>query len=85
MDEYKTTINIYLNGAGVVYHVKQDVETVKYAFLQCSDLVSSGGFYIPAIFTDVKHRDEIIPMVIINPANCASIEIYESYSVRKGK
>ena len=85
MNEYKTTININLNGAGVQYHVKEDVENVKYKFIQCSDLVSNGGFYIPVVLFDVKQRDEIIPMVIINPSNCASVEIYESYSVRKGK
>ena len=85
MNEYKKTININLNGAGVQYHVKEDVETVKYALLQCSDLGSSGGFYLPAVFTNVKHVDEILPMVIINPLNCASIEIYESCFARKGK
>ena len=85
MNEYKTTININLNGAGVQYHVKEDVETVKYALLQCSDLGSSGGFYLPAVFTNVKHVDRILPMVIINPLNCASIEIYESCFAGNGK
>lgn len=85
MEEYKTTINVYLNGAGVLYHVKEDVETVKYALLKCSDLWSNGGFYLPASFYDVLHGGEILPMVTINPSNCASVEIYESFYARKGK
>jgi hypothetical protein len=79
MNEYKTTINFYLNGAGVQYHVKEDVEVVKH------NLKENVWQCIPTTFYDVKHRDEIIPMVIINPANCASVEIYESYFARKGK
>jgi hypothetical protein len=79
MEEYKTTINVYLNGAGVQYHVKEDVETVKKMF----ELLGYEREFL--IFYDVKHRDEIIPMIIINPANCASVEIYESYFARKGK
>lgn len=78
MEEYKTTININLNGAGVQYHVKEDVENVKYKFIHCSDLLGSGGFYILVVLFDVKQRDEILPMVIINPAHCASVEIFEN-------
>ena len=83
MEEYKTTININLNGAGVQYHVKEDVETVIIMFKNI-DYDGSGQGFKYIWFYDVKERDEILPMVIINPLNCASIEVYESYSVRKG-
>ena len=79
MNEYKTTININLNGAGVQYHVKEDVETVKKMF----KLVDSERPFF--ILYSVQHRDEILPMVLINPSNCATIEIYESCFARKGK
>ena len=79
MNEYKTTININLNGAGVQYHVKEDVETVK----RMIELVDSEREFL--ILYQVQRYDEIIPMVIINPSNCASVEIYECHSVIKGK
>ena len=79
MNEYKTTININLNGAGFEYHVKEDVETVK----RMIELLDSEREFL--ILYQVQRYDEIIPMVIINPLNCASLEIYESYSARKGK
>lgn len=85
MNKYKTTINICLNGAGIQYHVKEDVETVKNAFRRWEDSANNDEFCTPPIFTDVMYWDEILPMVIINPAGCATIEIYKIYSARKGK
>ena len=84
MNEYKTTIKINLNIYNVLYHVKEDIETVKIMFNNI-DYDGRGQGFKYIWFYDVKHRDEILPMVIINPLNCASIEIYENLYAGKGK
>ena len=77
MGEYKTIINVNLDGAGVTYYVKEDTNNVKNMF-ENIDFGTGEGFKFVVLYDAMKNRDLIIKMLMINPSSCASVEIYEN-------
>jgi hypothetical protein len=76
MEGYKTIININLNGAGMLYRVKEDIKSVKNMFEKL-DYGTGIGFKFVIFYNALENNIRLIEMLFINPSNCASVEIYE--------
>jgi len=76
MEGYKTIININLNGAGMLYRVKEDIKSVKNMF-ENLDYGTGQGFKFVIFYNVIENGRRVIDMLFINPSNCASVEIYE--------
>lgn len=72
MENYKTKINVNLNGAGELYYVNQSCDEVVDAFEQSSCVM----------FKNAAVYGREIELLVINPSNCASVEVFKNESYR---
>ena len=77
MEGYKTKINIYLNGAGFTYYLKEDYEVVKNDFYSMLQISVQNGFAMNLVYQNAMGDGGQIDLLTLNPINCASVEIYE--------
>ena len=68
MENYKTKISVNLNGAGELYYVNES----------CDEVIKSFEQSPCVMFENASIYGRKIKLLILNPSNCASVEIFEN-------
>jgi hypothetical protein len=78
MEDYKTKINVILNGAGCTYYLKESYEVVKKDFYSMLQISVQNGFAMNLVYQNAMRDGVQIDLLTLNPINCASVEVYEN-------